>query len=165
MWQQLPFCSCQSTQTQVLVHIPVPDSPLASFHSDRGPVSRLPSPLSRICTPTAFMQHNKWERACEPAPSRGREHSCPCKEWKAGVCEPVRKRFPSAVMHKAPAEHPRPRAGSAPTWSREPPASLEAVQAQNRVSQRSLWFCLAPKSVLAFSKPGTPSGFEIRDAH
>lgn len=75
---------------------------------------------------------------------------------EAGVCEAVRKCFlPQGTCLPDPEQDQHPHGlGS-------PPAALEAVRSQNRVSQRSLGFDLAPKSVLAFSKPGTPLGFEM----
>lgn len=43
-----------------------------------------------------------------------------------------------------------------------PPPPLESIQSQNRVSQSLLWLDLVPKSLVAFSKLGTPLGFKIQ---
>lgn len=81
---------------------------------------------------------------------------------EAGVYEPVRKCFPRAPASRTQGTClPDPEQDQHPHGLGSPPAALEAVRSQNRVSQRSLGFDLAPKSVLAFSKPGTPLGFEM----
>lgn len=152
MWQQLPFCSCQSIQTQVSGAHAGPRQPsgISPFRQRTRKSSslvdsvcklkvsnfppkahspemtkwgkRLPSSLTTEphMHPTAFEQHEEWGWAREPALPRGREHWCTCKAQKAGVS--LSGNASLQLGHsKAPAEHPRPRAGSAPTWPWEPP--------------------------------------------